>query len=135
MTRTSTPASAEQHRDAMNEPRGVVTAILWASGWLAAIVAVAVTAVAATSEERQPARVAAVAAVGAAERLELLPVDGGDAVPTVPGGHVQDDSVDEGRHVGLLEGQGWVGRGTRRGRVTIVTRPRRRWREAGPAPG
>ncbi|MBD0861173.1 bifunctional copper resistance protein CopD/cytochrome c oxidase assembly protein [Gordonia sp. zg691] len=49
MTRTSTPASAEQHRDEMNEPRGVVTAILWAWGWLAAIVAVAVTAVSAAS--------------------------------------------------------------------------------------
>ncbi|EON33896.1 hypothetical protein GTC6_05997 [Gordonia terrae C-6] len=52
MTRTSTPASAEQHRDAMNEPRGIVTAILWASGWLAAIVAVAVTAISAASALR-----------------------------------------------------------------------------------
>ncbi len=33
----------------MNEPRGVVTAILWAGGWLAAVVAVAVTAISAAT--------------------------------------------------------------------------------------
>lgn len=33
----------------MNEPRGVVTAVLWASGWLAAIVAIAVTAISAST--------------------------------------------------------------------------------------
>ncbi|ATD70521.1 MULTISPECIES: cytochrome c oxidase assembly protein [Gordonia] len=49
MTRTSTSASPDQNRDAMNEPRGVVSAVLWASGWLAAIVAVAVTAVSAST--------------------------------------------------------------------------------------
>lgn len=36
----------------MNEPRGVVTAVLWASGWLAAIVAIAVTAISATTALR-----------------------------------------------------------------------------------
>ncbi|MDH3061676.1 copper resistance protein CopD, partial [Gordonia alkanivorans] len=49
MTRTSTSASPDQNRDAMNEPRGVVTAVLWASGWLAAIVAIAVTAISAST--------------------------------------------------------------------------------------
>lgn len=49
MTRTSTSAPADQQRDAMNEPRGVVTAILWAGGWLAAVVAVAVTAISAAT--------------------------------------------------------------------------------------
>ncbi|MHC3001124.1 cytochrome c oxidase assembly protein [Gordonia sp. GN26] len=49
MTRSSTSATPDQNRDAMNEPRGVVTAVLWASGWLAAIVAVAVTAVSAST--------------------------------------------------------------------------------------
>lgn len=49
MTRSSTSASPDQNRDAMNEPRGVVTAVLWASGWLAAIVAIAVTAVSAST--------------------------------------------------------------------------------------
>ncbi|MGV6990861.1 cytochrome c oxidase assembly protein [Gordonia amicalis] len=49
MTRTSTSASPDQNRDAMNEPRGVVSAVLWALGWLAAIVAVAVTAVSAST--------------------------------------------------------------------------------------
>ncbi|ASR03847.1 Inner membrane protein YebZ [Gordonia rubripertincta] len=36
----------------MNEPRGVVTAVLWASGWLAAIVAIAVTAISASTALR-----------------------------------------------------------------------------------
>ncbi|MCK8612725.1 cytochrome c oxidase assembly protein [Gordonia sp. C13] len=49
MTRSSTSATPDQNRDAMNEPRGVVTAVLWASGWLAAIVAIAVTAVSAST--------------------------------------------------------------------------------------
>ncbi|NKY63736.1 cytochrome c oxidase assembly protein [Gordonia rubripertincta] len=49
MTRSSTSASPDQNRDAMNEPRGVVTAVLWASGWLAAIVAIAVTAISAST--------------------------------------------------------------------------------------
>ncbi|MDS1112645.1 cytochrome c oxidase assembly protein [Gordonia westfalica] len=52
MTRSSTSASPDQNRDAMNEPRGVVTAVLWASGWLAAIVAIAVTAISATTALR-----------------------------------------------------------------------------------
>ncbi|WP_119032600.1 cytochrome c oxidase assembly protein [Gordonia rubripertincta] len=52
MTRSSTSASPDQNRDAMNEPRGVVTAVLWASGWLAAIVAIAVTAISASTALR-----------------------------------------------------------------------------------
>ena len=48
-------------------------------------------------EDHRPA-VAAVAAVGAGERLELLPVDGRTAVPTVTAGRVQHDPVDECHH-------------------------------------
>lgn len=36
----------------MNEPRGVVTAVLWAGGWLAAVIAVTVTAVSAATALR-----------------------------------------------------------------------------------
>ncbi|AZZ81849.1 copper resistance protein CopD [Gordonia alkanivorans] len=49
MTRSTTSATPDQNRDAMAEPRGVVTAVLWASGWLAAIVAIAVTAISAST--------------------------------------------------------------------------------------
>jgi GTPase involved in cell partitioning and DNA repair len=44
------------------------------------------------------AATSAVAAVGPPERLELLTLDRGHAVATVPGGDVQHDAVDEGRH-------------------------------------
>src|ERR687890_254157 len=46
-----------------------------------------------------PPAVAAVAPVGAPERLELLAVDRGDAVPAVAGGDVHDHAVDESGHV------------------------------------
>src|SRR5699024_10118587 len=48
--------------------------------------------------EDDVAALAPVAAVRAAEGLELLAVDGGDAVATVPAGHVQHDPVDEAGH-------------------------------------
>src|SRR5690606_7299106 len=45
------------------------------------------------------AALAAVAAVGAAERLELLAVDGGAAVPAVTRLDMQDDPVHEAGHL------------------------------------
>jgi hypothetical protein len=45
------------------------------------------------------APVAAVPTVGATERLVLLPVDRGHAVPAVAGGDVDDHAVDESGHV------------------------------------
>jgi len=62
------------------------------------------------------AAVSAVAAVRAAERLELLPVHGGDPVAAVAGGDVQRHAVDErgDRHAACLSGS-WLGKGIRGG--------------------
>ena len=48
-------------------------------------------------DEDDVATVPTVATIGTAEGFELLAADGNAAVPTVTGGEVEDDAVDERR--------------------------------------
>ena len=68
--------------------------------------------------EDDVAPVAAVAAVGPAERLELLAVDRGHAVPAVAGGDVDDHAVDESGH-DRAASYFWVKRHERTGRRPV----------------
>lgn len=49
MTRTTPQPATETVRDSMREPRGAVAGVLWASTWIAAVMAIAVTGVSAVS--------------------------------------------------------------------------------------
>ena len=49
MTRTTPQPATEPVRDSMREPRGAVAGVLWASTWIAAVMAIAVTGISAVS--------------------------------------------------------------------------------------
>ena len=97
------PAGLAHGALGVGEPFLALGAVLLVTGSRGAVLGAPVR-VAVVVEQRRALRiddeddvtaVAAVAAVRATERLELLTMHGGDAVPTVAGRHVEDDAVDE----------------------------------------